>query len=573
MTVGERYRPAFDLVRHFLREFLYLRFLDDTGADSMRRTIITTLAGIFSLLIFFPRLVVARYIALSGQPTPGPYRLGVIAGQFTTVSLSMFVGALVAALVCQSAFPDEVDYRVLLALPLTRRLIFGTKALALAAFAGVFVAGAVFVLGVAFVLASGGRWAEASVAARLASHAVAVAGGCAFAATTVLAVQGAIVVALPRAWSRLASVASQTLMIGALILSLPLVARAGRAAAGFQNRQSALLMAPPAWFVGLEQVLLGRHDAYSVQLARAAGAGLGAAILVVAVCYLTIYGRFDRLGLRPTTTAPRLRVVRGCRSASRDDSRPVEAAVTTFINATLRRSGLHQVVFGSMAACGVAVAVNGLVGAAPLSWSDTIRHPTGGMLAITAAPLVLLLFGVFAVRQALVLPLEIRANWVFRLAGNGGLQRRQMRAFERALVTLALVPCLASTFPLQALVLGWTKAAAAGFLNALAGLLLIEIAARRWWRIPFTCSYVPGKRHLVHTLLLAFTMYVLVADAGGMLIIFSLRNRAVFAALAIALLAAVAGLRQFRIAACERMPLEFEDSLPDDVQLMPLSAK
>src|SRR6185437_5120510 len=78
MTRGPRPTPVAELTRHFFRELFYLRFLTDAGADSVRRTIIAIIAGLFSLTIFFPQLIVARYVALSGRPTPEPYRIALL---------------------------------------------------------------------------------------------------------------------------------------------------------------------------------------------------------------------------------------------------------------------------------------------------------------------------------------------------------------------------------------------------------------------------------------------------------------------------------------------------------------
>jgi len=56
--------PAYDLTRHFFREFFYLRFLTDAGADAVKRTMMSIVAGFLSLFILFPQTVIARYAAL-----------------------------------------------------------------------------------------------------------------------------------------------------------------------------------------------------------------------------------------------------------------------------------------------------------------------------------------------------------------------------------------------------------------------------------------------------------------------------------------------------------------------------
>ena len=51
----------------------------------------------------------------------------------------MLVVAFATLLVSHSLFPDETDFRVLLALPVSRRLVFLSKLAALALFAGIFI--------------------------------------------------------------------------------------------------------------------------------------------------------------------------------------------------------------------------------------------------------------------------------------------------------------------------------------------------------------------------------------------------------------------------------------------------
>jgi hypothetical protein len=98
------------------------------------------------------------------------------------------------------------------------------------------------------------------------------------------------------------------------------------------------------------------------------------------------------------------------------DRQLARQAFARFTTTTIRRSGLHQVVFCSLSAIGVAVAVNSAIGfgtgsapraQAAIAWRF--------VEAILEMPLVFFFFSVAAVRTALLLPLDVRANWVFRL--------------------------------------------------------------------------------------------------------------------------------------------------------------
>ena len=390
--------PLTELTRHFFREFFYLRFLSDAGADGVRRTAIGLAAGMISLLIFFPQIVVARYAELSARPSPEPYRAALLGGQLLTISLSMCVAALVAILICQSVFPDETDYRILSVLPLTRRLIVGSKLLALLTFASVFMAANVVVFGIGFAVASGGRWADPPVAMRIATHAVVVGLASMYATAMVVAVQGLVVLASPRAWWRSTSAASQSAMAGALILSVPLVLNAGSDTPFLQARRPLLYAVPPGWFLGLEQILLGTREAYFARLALMALLGSLATTAVILGAYLHLYRAADRLAPRSAGAAPRGVVPpdrhAGWQTGGRID--PVRATLTAFTVTPLRRSAPHQFVFVTIVACGFAFAVNRLLAVPSLAWVETGRLPTTGMIAVVSAPLVLMLAAVWA---------------------------------------------------------------------------------------------------------------------------------------------------------------------------------
>src|SRR4029450_10324052 len=114
-------------------------------------------------------------------------------------------------------------------------------------------------------------------------------------------------------------------------------------------RQSRLLlMAPPAWFMGAQRVLLGHDEPYFTQLAQIAAAGFLLVSMVAVASYAVLYRHFDR-GMLHTFGVS----VRG-RSGSRAGGRPARAAVRDFTSATFQRSALHQGVVIGLATCGVA---------------------------------------------------------------------------------------------------------------------------------------------------------------------------------------------------------------------------
>ena len=82
----------------------------------------------------------------------------------------MFIVALAMALVCHSLFPDETDYRILMALPVRRSAIFSAKVAALLLFATIFILTTNVAMGLPFSAVSAGRLATHSWPLRAAAQ-------------------------------------------------------------------------------------------------------------------------------------------------------------------------------------------------------------------------------------------------------------------------------------------------------------------------------------------------------------------------------------------------------------------
>jgi hypothetical protein len=96
------------------------------------------------------------------------------------------------------------------------------------------------------------------------------------------------------------------------------------------------------------------------------------------------------------------------------------------------------------------------------------------------------------------LPSEPRANWIFRMAENLG-RRELLDGVERVLIVCGIMPAILLALPIEALAVGWASAVAHSALMTVLLLLLLEMRLREWHKIPFTCSYVPGRRNLWRT--------------------------------------------------------------------------
>jgi hypothetical protein len=124
------------------------------------------------------------------------------------------------------------------------------------------------------------------------------------------------------------------------------------------------------------------------------------------------------------------------------------------------------------------------------------------MIAVTKAPmpssLLMLCLAIVGTRVACARPYDLRANWLFRILPLSGAATARTTA-RRALFVLAVLPVTigAAVWYLRTLTPADTVKHL--LLFALFGLLQIEAWLVTFRKIPFTCSYLPGKSkmHLV----------------------------------------------------------------------------
>jgi hypothetical protein len=249
------------------------------------------------------------------------------------------------------------------------------------------------------------------------------------------------------------------------------------------------------------------------------------------------------------------------------------AAVRDFTRATLRRSALHQGVLLALSAVGAARALGILLGNGALAWLRGEQPLDANLLgAIAGMPFPLIAVLGAAAKTSLVLPIEPRANWVFRLTEHRTARADQLRVAELVNTLFAAVIPAAVALPLQWAVAG-SRAIAAAALNAAIGLLWAEALLRDWRRIPFTCSYAPGRRSVAQSTLFGVSIFLFVSTIGTALHLAVLRGPVPVPVLGLTavLAAAAVVLRWRRRQQWRETPLAFEAELPADVQLFRLA--
>ena len=558
-----RDRPAVVLTRHFFTSLFDFGILSDEGAESLKRVLLGVLALAIAGGLLLTRVFMAKYGMLAGAP-PEAYVREVVADHAFLMALPMWIVAGAMSLVGQSLFPDETDFRILMAEPLSRSVVFAAKLAALLLFGGLFVVGShLGLLPLAALTLIGAAKTGSVVLAAMAFAASSLAASL-FAALGIVAIHGLLVLLASRSRLLAFSGAVRIVVIGGLVLALPLVTRLPATAGAFEANAWWLAWAPPAWFAGLERWLLG--DTTRGMLAAQAMAATIGAVAIAVFAYVRLYRRFDRVTFQsagPVRSPGREpSIARWCRGA------PVRRAVGRFVSLTIQRSVLHQgVVVGLLAGAG------GLVLNSLLSANWRVDGPAGNALVWTLlwAPMTMVFLSIPAIRLALSVPMDLRANWIFRMTEDVDGRAEVADASVRAVLALAVALPIALIAPLQWWVMG-DDCLAVLLVEAAIGWLLVEFLMADWRRVPFTCSYIPGKGFVPQMCVKAFASYVTFTFATGLMLRASLRHHAVAFVLASGFGVAAAALHIRRARHARQTSLLFEDQVPSDVTALRLSA-
>ena len=560
-----RDHPVVALTRHFFASMFAFGVLSEDGADSLKRLGLGALALAISGGLLLTRVFMAKYGSLADAP-PEVYARAVVADHAFLMALPMWIVAATLTLASQSLFPDETDFRILMALPLARAEVFAAKLGAFLLFAGLVVAGTH--LGLAPLAAltliptvATGSFLSAMLAFVGASLAASV-----FAALSVAAVQGLVVLAGARRRLLAVSGAVRGGLIGGLVLALPLVTRLPATAGAFAAQAWWLPWCPPAWFAGLERWLLG--DAVHGRLAAQAAAASILPLGIALVACTTLYRRFDRVTFQPPLRPRDGR--KAWRIAWRHGA-PVGVAVRRFVSITIRRSVLHQGLVVGLLAAAVGLVANGVLGA---NWQeprpDALVADAPAVVLLWAPPTLMFLV-VPAIRLTLSVPMDLRANWIFRMTEDVAGRVEIADAGVSAVLAWAVVLPIVLVAPLQWWVLGPSTAALV-VVEAAIGALLVEWHMAGWHRVPFTCAYIPGKGFVPQMCVKAFAAYVVFTLAAGIALRASLQRPGIAVMVAVGAAGAVAVARASRRRHARATDLLFAEQVPSELAPLRLNA-
>ena len=295
-------------------------------------------------------------------------------------------------------------------------------------------------------------------------------------------------------------------------------------------------------------------------------------VLIVSVAaYGLLYRRFDRVILRSHSSrppSPRLRRTGRRSVASRvARTRPARLAIRRFASLTLRRSVLHQGIVVALSAAAAGLVVNAAL-SSDLSSVASAKEDVEALAFWAPFPLMFVVSR--AVRLALALPIEVRANWVFRMTDALTTRSEATGAAVATVLRLGVALPVVAIAPLHWLTFG-PAAILMAIVAGLIGWLHAELLLQDWRRIPFTCSYMPGKGFVPQIFLKTLFFFLFFTTAGSLALRLCLMAPA--AALVVGgTLAAVASTLAVRRRRLARVAgLEFEDSLPNELNVLRLN--
>jgi len=165
----------------------------------------------------------------------------------------------------------------------------------------------------------------------------------------------------------------------------------------------------------------------------------------------------------------------------------------------------------------------------------------------------------------------LRANWIFRVIPIGGAPEC-LRAGRRALLALSVVPLCALAAVVYIWLGPWRPALEHLLVLGLLGVILCEVCLQNFQKLPFACSYLPGKSRMHMAVMGVFPLLAL--SAMGVAWESRILNDPARYAEMIAVLSAVALLARWRaqhLARSDEADLRFEEAMPPEVQTLGLT--
>ena len=463
--------------RVLYRQFL-LRVVD-LEALSMQADVAQLLGQFAGVLILISVLQTIGFLWMAGSPHGNPVALASFALQkaLSFISGTMLIVGLITVVSWDAIFPDRRDAMVLGPLPVPPRTILAARLAASGALLAIAVVALNFGLGIAMPVVMGRTFP--GILRALFAWWTAMAAVTLFLYGAILAVQGWSALLLPRRaflqLSAMLQLAAFALFLTAWIFQPDFSSLDGASASRW----------PACWFLCLMLQLDGRLPPEHAWIARrawiAVGISAAAAVSSLLLCFLRT--------IKKIVEQPDLVPGAGTRRFSMRWGDALGAAIVQFSIRSLARSRQHRVIYAFFLAITFAIAVSQVkdvvtgAGARPLT-------PQFLMPA-----LVMLCLAIVGLRSVFSLPVSLKANWVLQVTQLRPSQD-YLTATRRAMLVMAAGPVWLVVAALSLSYRPWSAVVEHLTMLALLASILTDLSLIGVSKIPFACSYLPGKSNI-----------------------------------------------------------------------------
>lgn len=495
------------LVRHFFQRL----FLNDFVAfeDQMKEKTISFLALIAILSAHISNAVLMKYMFV---PDDG---VSWVEKCYFTSFIMLLIG-FITVFEWDVIFPDSRDFANLMTLPIKLRTIFMTKFTSLCLFVGIFALGAnsFSTFGFWSYLID---WQEKSGLLfslfYILAHFVCMFAAIYFVFFFSVFVIGVLMLVFPERIFRALSVFFRTVFMTVFVfLMIYIVSNSFTASQPFaflpdlkENHSILLYVFPPMWFTGLFESMIGSHDSQFSTLSSIAILSLVLVTIGFFLSAVASYRKYCRhMEIKKNVNIRLIRIkyflqhyfdVVFLRNS-------VQRAVFYFFGKTIRNSMVHKMRLATFAAVGAGLGL--ILIATNIRSFDNFYELNTTLLSI---PTVLTFFLLVGIRNVVNIPSSLEANWVFRLTEENDLNNYSV-GLRKGIVFNILFPLFVLVFLFYSFSWGWRI----GILHSLYGLvvavLLMEVLFLKYHKIPFACSYLPGKAKAHYLWLLYLVSFI-----------------------------------------------------------------
>ena len=458
------------LTRAFLARFFENEIT--AGTDDLKTTFFWLLSFLAVPGFFMPMAMGLTWQLVALVHGPEALRVLARGDKAFYLGFAMIASGAISTIAWNSLLVDRRDGLILGALPVRPAVIVASRLAAIMIYVTVAVTAMHLLASVSWGLFLGSHNTIVFVLRGMLAHFIA---SCASGACVMVWVTGAQGLALacvgPRVFARVSPVMQVALVcfIVAGLLALPVinVSVVDTLNGSGSNVRPWILWAPPLWFLGLYEWVLGTSDPVLIALARKAVFAVLAGAAGTIVSYPIASRRIMTSAVQSSAAAAGDPVVRRIgRLVTRATGRAAGIrAVSQFLLATMGR--VERCRFVLAAAVGIAVAWV-LPGALSIVGAGS-QGPRADILSLSLSSILFLVAGA---RIALSLPADHRAAWLFEASPPDRGHARA--AMERTLLALVVLPITLVSAPLYWILWGETRD-----LHPLAGVALDRAAARR----------------------------------------------------------------------------------------------